>query len=144
MIHLTPAAAWMLEAVFAVGALTFVMGGWMSVVRIRAMAVSAIPLQDFAHTREVAPRLPSSVRRVADNYNHLFEAPTVFYACSVAIIVAGLADPVYAACAWAFFGLRALHSMVQATFNRVAVRAWLYGLSWIPLCVLIIRPLFQL
>jgi hypothetical protein len=134
----------MVEAMFGMALLTFLMGGWMTVTRMLAMDRGSIPLQDFAHTRDVAARLPSSARRVADNYNHLFEAPTLFYAVSFGIIVLGLADPVYAGCAWAFVGFRVLHSLVQATFNRVAVRAGLYGLSWAPLAVMIVRPLFQL
>jgi hypothetical protein len=90
-------------------------------------------------------RLPRACRhrRGADNYNHLFEAPTIFYAVALAI-VAGIADPFYAACAWASLGCRIMHSLVQATINRVQLRAALYGLSWIPLAVMIVRPILTL
>jgi len=134
----------MLRAVFALGALTFLMAVWMSIARSGAMSRGHIALQEGAHTAHLRELLPSSVRRVGDNYNHLFEAPTVFYAVTIAIVVAGLADAVYVYCAWGFVVFRALHSVVQATFNRVAVRATLYGLSWLALAVLIIRPLFSL
>ena len=134
----------MLQALFAMGALTFAMSIWMSLLRVPAMRRAGIDLQEAAHTRDLGPRLPTRVRAVADNYNRLFEAPTVFYAAAIAIIVAGLADPFYAGCAWAFLACRVLHSLVQATFNRVLVRAWLYGLSWVPLAAMIVRPLTQL
>jgi hypothetical protein len=144
MTHLDPSALSLLTSVFAMGLLTFAMGLWMSLVRMPAMQRAGLSLQDAAHTRDLATRLPSEARRVADNFNHLFEAPTVFYAVVLAIVVAGRSDLVYAGCAWAFVGIRGLHSLVQATFNRVAVRATLYGLSWAALAVLIIRPLVTL
>ena len=31
--------------------------------------------------------LPSEVARIADNYNHLFEQPTLFYAIAISIAV---------------------------------------------------------
>ncbi|MBS0222193.1 MAG: MAPEG family protein, partial [Proteobacteria bacterium] len=62
------------------GLLSLVMSAWMSVVRLPAMRQAGLELQDAAHTVDLQARLPSSARRVADNYNHLFEAPTVFYA----------------------------------------------------------------
>lgn len=144
MAHLNASAISILQALFGMGVLTFVMGAWMSAVRMPAMRRAGIGLQEAAHVRDMAPRLPSEARRVADNFNHLFEAPTVFYAVALAIVVAGVADPVYAGAAWAFLGLRVLHSLVQATFNRVWLRAWLYGLAWAALAVMIFRPLFAL
>jgi hypothetical protein len=142
--RLDPAAQSILRAIFGMGLLTFVMGGWMSVARDIAMRRGGVKLQEAAHTRELAARLPAWARRVSDNYNHLFEAPTIFYAVALAIVVGGLADPVYAACAWAFLAFRGLHSLVQSTINRVALRAVVYGLSWIPLTVMILRPLLMM
>jgi hypothetical protein len=85
-------------------------------------------------------RLPPWARRAGDNYNHLLEAPTVFYAVALAIVVGGLADPLYVACAWAFLGFRIVHSVTQVTVNIVRVRATVYLLSWIALAVMITRP----
>jgi hypothetical protein len=135
------AASSMLHAIFGMGLLTLIIAVWMSVARDIAMRRGRIKLQEAAHTRDLAVRLPSWARRASDNYNHLLEAPTVFYAVALAIIVGGLADPLYAACAWAFLGCRIVHSVVQATVNTVAMRATVYGLSWIPLAVMIVRPL---
>ena len=143
MTQLSESAAWILRAIFGMGLLTFVMGFWMSIVRNAAMKKAGLGLQDAAHTRVLSEKLPSSVTRVADNYNHLFEAPTAFYAVALAIVVAGLADPIYAGCAWLFLVARVLHSLVQATINRVSVRAALYTVAWVALAVMIIRPLLS-
>ncbi len=59
--------------------------------------------------------------RVSDNYNHLLEAPTVFYAITTSIILLGAATTADQMLAWAFVGLRCVHSVVQATFNLEAV-----------------------
>jgi hypothetical protein len=144
LIYLGAPALSMLRATFGVGLLTLVMAAWMTAVRMPAMQRAGLTLQDAAHTRFLAERLPSSATRVADNYRHLLEAPTVFYAISLAIIFSGLADSIYAACAWSFLGFRLLHSIVQATFNKVAARAALYALSWIALAIMILRPMSAL
>ena len=133
-----------LHALFGMGLLTLVMAAWMSVTRLRAMGQLGVALQDAAHTIDLHTRLPSSVRRVSDNYNHLFEAPTAFYAVALGIVVAGFADPLYAACAWAFLACRVLHSLVQATINLVPLRVLFYTLSWIALAIMIVRPLLAL
>ena len=86
----------------------------MGVARLLAMRKAGLRLQEAAHTADLRTRLPSSATRVADNYNHLFEAPTLFYAVALAIIVSGISDPIYAASAWAFFAFRVLHSLVQS------------------------------
>jgi len=139
--NLNLSALSILHAIFGMGLLTLVMGIWMTVARDLAMRRAGVRLQDAAHTRDLATLLPSWAMRVADNYNHLFQAPTVFYVVALAIVVAGIADPLYAACAWAFLAIRVLHSLVQATINRVWLRATLYGLSWIPLAVMIVRSI---
>ncbi len=144
MTHLDPSALSMVRAVFAMALLTLLMALWMSVVRMRAMRMSGVNLQDAAHTASLTARLPSAATRVADNYKHLLETPTLFYAVTLAIVIAGMASPLYAGCAWAFLACRVLHSLVQATFNLVSVRASLYALSWIALGMMIVRPLLIL
>jgi hypothetical protein len=139
--QLNVAASSMLYAIFGMGLLTLIMAVWTTVARSIAMRRGQIEVQEAAHTRDLDVRLPSWARRAGDNYNHLVEAPTVFYAVALAIVVGGLADPLYAACAWAFLGFRIVHSIAQATVNIVPVRATVYWLSWIALTVMITRPL---
>jgi hypothetical protein len=72
------------------------------------------------------------------------EAPTLFYAVSLAIVVAGLADPLHALCAWSFLAARVFHSLVQATINHVPLRVVFYTLSWIALATMIVRGMLAL
>ena len=144
MTRLDPSAVALLQAVLGVGLLTFVMAGWMGLTRLPAMKRAGLTLKDAAHTADLGPRLDPSARRVADNYNHLFEAPTVFYAAALAIVVAGLADPIHAACGWVFLVCRVLHSLVQATVNVVPVRLALFVISWGAVGVMTARALLAL
>jgi hypothetical protein len=74
---------------------------------------------------------------VADNYNHLHEAPTVFYAISIVLAIIGQGDGLNATIAWAYVGLRVAHSLVQILINRVVVRFLLFILSTLALMMLV-------
>ncbi len=131
-----------LHAMLGMGVLSLVMCVWMYATRIPAMNRGRIDPQSVAHPG-LLDVLPSEVRRVADNYNHLFETPTLFYAMALYVVVIGNADPVHAACAWAYLALRVLHSLVQATVNRVVPRFLLFILSWVALGTMIVRELLR-
>jgi hypothetical protein len=84
---------------------------------------------------------PSKVERFADNYNHLWEQPTLFYALVLVIWALGHTDAVHLAAAWAYCGLRLAHSIVQVTINHVWVRFSLFFLSWMALALMLIREI---
>ena len=139
MENLSTEAVSMLRAILAMGVLSLVMFVWMYATRLPAFSKAKLDPQEAMHPGSYHDRIPSEVRRVADNYNHLFEAPTLFYAMTLAIVLLGLADFVHVWCAWAFVALRALHSVVQATVNKVALRFGLFALSWIAMGIMIVR-----
>ena len=130
-----------LLSVFVLAALTATMMLWMYATRLPAMRRAGLDPQAAAHTADLRGKLPDSAERVADNYNHLTEAPTVFYAVALGIVVLGAADPVHVACTWTFVGLRIAHSLVQATINLVALRFMLFTLSWVALIIIIARAM---
>jgi hypothetical protein len=66
---------------------------------------------------------------VADNYNHLHEAPTVFYAVALALAIMGAGNGLNATISWSYVALRILHSLVQVFSNRVIVRFAIFMLS---------------
>ncbi|WP_374388056.1 MAPEG family protein [Sandaracinobacter sp.] len=139
MTDLTAAAQSMLQSILAMGLLTLAMFIWMYATRLPAFTRAKLDPQEAMHPGTYHDRIPSEVRRVADNYNHLFEAPTIFYAVTLAIVLLGLADPLHVMCAWAFVVLRVLHSIVQATANKVVVRFSLFALSWVAMGIMIVR-----
>ena len=140
---LSPDAASMLRAALALTLLALIMLLAMYATRLPAMAAAKIAPAAARHPRTALDKLPSAVRQVADNYNHLHEAPTTFYAAVFAIVLLGGADALHARCAWAYVALRAAHSAVQATVNHVPLRFALFAGSWAALGLMIGRAALQ-
>jgi hypothetical protein len=81
---------------------------------------------------------------VADNYNHLHEQPTVFYALMFFAALTGGGDGPALALAWTYVGLRVVHSLVQATFNRVVVRFSVFALATLVLMAFALREALRI
>ena len=128
-----------LQPVFVVALLTVTMTIWMYFTRIPAMAKLKIHPQKGQDTTKLRDLLPKEVNRVSNNYNHLFEQPTLFYLVAVSIAVLGHVDSLHITCAWIYAVLRIGHSLIQATVDIVLVRFMLFLLSWIVLAVMVIR-----
>jgi hypothetical protein len=108
---------------------TFVMWLWMYATRIPAMGQAKIDAAKIKHKQDL-DILPTGARQVADNYNHLHEQPTVFYALAfLSHLTPGAAHEVQVMFAWAYVGLRIAHSLWQATVNYVPLRFVLFSLS---------------
>lgn len=134
---MNPAA--ILQPAVALMAWTMVMWLWMYATRIPAMNAAKLDPDALAQdpTRTLDDILPAQVQWKAHNYNHLHEAPTLFYAVCLVLAVAGQGNGMSAQVAWAYVGLRVVHSLVQATVNKVVVRFVLFALSSIVLMALI-------
>lgn len=76
----------------------------------------------------------------AHNYVHLLEQPTIFYA-TVVILALSAFSPLDVALAWAYVAIRIVHSVFQATVNKVPVRGMIFGLSSLVMVVLAVRAL---
>ncbi len=132
-------ASLILQPVLVVGLLTVSMALWMLFTRIPAMNRLGIDPQRAQDTSKLADLLPPEIMRVSNNYNHLFEQPTLFYAVALSIAVLGHTDTLHVQCAWAFAILRIAHSLVQATVDIVMIRFSLFCLSWVALVTMTIR-----
>lgn len=123
----------MLAPVVALVAWTLVMWLWMYATRIPAIVKARMRLDPNAPRGEQMSSLPPSVRWKADNYNHLMEIPTAFYAVALVLAAAGDDSTMSVGLAWAFVGLRVVHSLWQSLFNVIKVRFALFVLSTLPL-----------
>jgi len=128
-----------LQPVLVVGLLTVVMTIWMFLTRIPAMSKLKIHPQKGQDTNKLRDLLPKEVSRISNNYNHLFEQPTLFYAVAISIAILGHVDSLHVSCAWLYAVLRVLHSLVQATIDLVLARFTIFILSWIVLSVMVVR-----
>ncbi|MBA4767277.1 MAG: MAPEG family protein [Porphyrobacter sp.] len=130
-----------LQPVVALLAWTMVMWVWMYATRIPAMLRAGIDAKGMVGSTGASLRaqLPDTVSWKADNYNHLHEAPTLFYAVAIVLAIIGQGDGFNTVLAWTYVGLRVLHSIVQSTVNRVALRFALFALSSLALMALILH-----
>jgi len=127
-----------LRPIVALVAWTLVMQAWMIATRLPAMKAAGIDLGTLVGTKasDADRSLPAQAQWKAHNYNHLMEQPTLFYAICAVIALTGTGDGVNAAIAWAYVGLRVIHSLVQATTNKVGPRFMLFIASSIALAAL--------
>lgn len=122
---------------------TMLMWLWMYATRIPAMGAAKIDSKTLVGGtgKDLDGKLPDKIQWIAHNYNHLHEAPTVFYAVALALALIGQGDGLNAKLAWAYVALRIVHSLVQATVNRVMIRFLLFALSSLTLIALTVHLL---
>ncbi len=133
----------MLTPVLALIVWSFLIWLWMYATRIPAMQKAGIQPQDARFPGSL-DKLPASARQVADNYNHLMEQPTIFYALAFYVVLAGRTDTLNMDLAWAYVGLRVLHSLIQCTVNNVNLRFVVFALSTLVLMAIAARQVVAL
>ncbi len=133
----------MIAPILSLIAWTFVMWVWMYATRIPAMRAANIDVDLISRTGAKL-ELPPKVARVADNYNHLHEQPTIFYALALAAQVGGAVDGASIALAWGYVLLRVVHSLVHATKNVIIVRFSVFAVASVVLFALFLRTVWLL
>jgi hypothetical protein len=134
-----------LAPIVALAAWTMVIWFWMYATRIPAMnrakidGVNMVGSTPGSLRDELVAKGEEKASWVADNYNHLHEAPTVFYAIALTLAMIGQGDGLNLTLAWAYVGLRVAHSLVQILSNRVVIRFALFILSTLCLIALVLH-----
>ncbi len=128
-----------LAPVVALVAWSMIMWTWMYITRIPAIQRMRMRLDPNAPRGEQMNQLPPNVRWKADNYNHLMEQPTIFYAIALALALLEQGGGFNLELAWAYVALRVVHSFVQATWNKIEVRFSVFALSSLMLIALVFR-----
>ncbi len=128
-----------LKPVIVLAGWTMVMWLWMYITRLPAMSAAKIDSKTLVGGtgQTLDAVLPAKTQWIAHNYNHLHEAPTVFYAVALVLAMIGQGDGFNASIAWAYVGLRVVHSLVQVLSNRVIVRFGIFVLSSLALMMLV-------
>jgi hypothetical protein len=120
---------------------SLIMMVWMAATRLPAMKKVGIDLGTAVGGRgvDIDPNVPQSVAWKSHNYAHLMEQPTIFYATILILAVAGAVTPLMVSFAWGYTILRVLHSLWQATINKISIRFVLFLMSSICLVVLAVH-----
>lgn len=133
----------MLAPMLALIVWTFVIWFWMYGTRIPAMLGAKITPAEMQNKASLQ-KLPASVNWKADNYNHLHEQPTVFYALCIYTHLVGQSDTINVALAWAYVGIRVVHSLVQCTTNFVPLRFYIFATASVVLMAITVRDVIAL
>lgn len=128
-----------LAPVTALLLLTSAVWAWMYITRIPAIRKAGMKLDPNLPKGQQMSELPARVRWKADNYNHLLEQPTMFYAVTLTLALLGAGEGLNLTLAWCYVGLRIVHSLQQTLWNKIEVRFLLFFLSSLVLIALILR-----
>lgn len=128
-----------LQPVVALLAWSMVMWAWLYATRIPAIVKGKVAMDPAMTTADLNAHLPASVRWKADNYNHLMEQPTLFYAVALTLALLDQGHGLNTAIAWGYVGLRVIHSLVQALTNIIMVRFLVFMASSVVLLALVVH-----
>jgi hypothetical protein len=128
----------MLAPIVALVAWTMVMWTWMYATRLPAIRAMRMQLDPEAPRGAQMASLPARVRWKADNYNHLMEQPTIFFPLALVLAAVGEDRGAPLVLAWIYVALRVVHSVIQATWNKIEVRFAVFFLSSLALIGMII------
>lgn len=115
---------------------------WLALTRLPAMSKAGIDLKTAppgGRGIDLEPILPAKLNWISHNYTHLMEQPTIFYAVVGILALSGAGAGLNATLAWAYVGLRIVHSLWQALVNVTSIRFLLFLLSTVCLLTLAIN-----
>ena len=111
----------------ALATLTFAVLLLIPVRRFRAGFAGQIKDDDFKYGE--SERVPPEVCIPNRNMMNLLELPMLFYVACLTYLVIGHVNENALTLAWAYVGLRTVHSAIHVTYNRVRHRLVVFGLS---------------
>jgi hypothetical protein len=118
--------------------LTFLVWIYLYVTRLAEMGRKDIDPQRLA-SRSAGQALLTESAGPADNFRNLFELPVLFFLAVVLALVLLIQDDLLVQLAWAFVALRAVHSLIHCTYNRVLHRFVAYAASSLVLLLMWVR-----
>lgn len=119
----------LLQPVVALVAWSLLIWAWMYATRLPAISKAGMKMDPQAPVGQQMSQLPAPVRWKADNYNHLMEQPTIFYAVVLTLALLGENGTLNVALAWSYVGLRVVHSLIQTLGNKIELRFVIFALS---------------
>ncbi|MFC1695292.1 MAPEG family protein [Pseudomonadota bacterium] len=118
--------------------LTFAVWVVLFVLRIPEIKLNNIDPEDLKDRAESHKLLKVSAA-ASNNLKNLFEMPVLFYVAALLATALLIQDTLLTSLAWGFVITRAIHSLIQCSYNRVMHRFPVYMLSCIFLLLLWIR-----
>lgn len=126
----------LLGPILALCTWTLIMEVWMYATRLPAYQKYKVDMSNTKNVARELQKVPPHIFWAGENYNHLMEQPTQFYATLLVLNALGAQDLGVVMLAWVFVGLRVGHSLVQATINQIDLRFKFFAASGVVLAVL--------
>jgi len=115
---------------------------WIVPVRFGAIAKvedkSVFTGKEGGRGQDLEGKIPDKANWPAHNHTHLHEQPTLFYAVSAILAIAG-AGAIDVTLAWIYVAVRIVHSLWQILVNKLPIRFALFLASSIVLIILAVR-----
>ncbi len=127
------------EPVVSLFLLTGIVWVVMYIHRLSYMFAHKIDPQSVATPELMSASLPAHINFASNNLKNLFEMPVVFYAVCAFLLLTQRVDALFLNTAWAYVGLRALHSWIHCTVKSVKLRFTAYFLSSLVLWFMVAR-----
>ena len=121
----------------ALAALTFIVLLLIPVARFRAAARGQVTAADFRYGESA--HVPGEVSLPNRNLMNLLELPVLFYVGCLAFYVTDTVDTAAVVLAWAYVALRAVHSAIHLSYNKVFHRLSAFAASNVVLVALWVR-----
>jgi hypothetical protein len=102
--------------------------------RLGEMRSRRIHPQQVATSKQIGETMQNV--QSADHFRNLFEVPVLFYALCAFVAITRLTTLLLLACAWGYVMLRAAHTYVHLTSNKVVRRFQVFVASTIVLYVM--------
>ncbi|MEO8926949.1 MAG: MAPEG family protein [Caulobacteraceae bacterium] len=118
----------------ALALLTFAVLLLVPTLRFRAAFAGQVTAEDFRLGESAA--VPPYVSIPNRNYMNLLELPILFFPACLMFYVTHRVDGAALGLAWAFVGLRAVHSAIHLTYNNVFHRLTAFALGNVALAAL--------
>ncbi len=127
---------------FALVVLTFVIGFSTGISRLVSAKKGHVDRRYFKLLSGYAP--PDYIVKLGRNFSNLLEVPVLFYALGIILLALGINNSLMLGFAWAFVGLRVIHSFIHVTYNNPIHRFLAFLLSssivlimWVQLILII-------
>jgi hypothetical protein len=107
---------------------------WMLVTRFaefKRLGITPTSIPDGARGVDLEGKAAPGAQWKSHNYNHLMEQPTLFYAVALTLALMNFGSGINYWLAWAYVGLRIVHSLIQCTVNVVRFRLVVFALATI-------------
>ena len=110
--------------------------------RVRAVMDRRVTPKDFSHGESA--HVPPDVTLPNRIFMNLLEVPVLFYVVTFMAFLTHRVDSVTVGLAWAYVGMRLVHSGIYLTYNHVGHRALVFGTSNVLVSVMICYVAFHL